>query len=694
MNYQLVIAEKPSVARSIAGVIGATEKHDGYLQGNGYLVSWCIGHLMSFADAGRYDERYKKWRYEDLPILPETWQYIIPDEKKQQFDILRSLMERPDVTGLVCATDAGREGELIFRFVYQMAGCKKPFKRLWISSMEDSAIRDGFAHLKPGTDYDPLYQSALCRAKADWLVGINATRLFSVLYHKTLTVGRVQTPTLNLLVECDAKITNFKKEKYHIVHIGVGGADAVSSRFSDAAEANTVKAACAGAQAVCASVTREKKTEQPPKLYDLTTLQREANRLFGFTAKQTLDYAQTLYEKKPLTYPRTNSQYLTDDMLPVAENLVSGLWGLVPFAKGLSISPQYDRILNSKKVSDHHAIIPTVEFVKQGFDGLAESERKLLSLICCKVLCAVAGPYVYEAVTATFTCAGKEFTAKGKTVLSPGWKEIDRRFHSSLKTDSDEDSDTQERTLPELTEGQTFADVAASVTEHSTTPPKPYTEDTLLSAMERAGAEDMPEDAERKGLGTPATRAAILEKLVQMGFVQRKGKQLIPTKDGINLAVVLPEALTSPQLTAEWESRLTEIAKVQADPDEFMAGIEAMTRELVKTYSCISEDKQKLFQAERVAIGTCPRCGEAVYEGRKNYYCGNRACQFVMWKNDRFFEERRKAFTPKIAAALLKDGKAKVKGLYSMKTGKTYDGTVLLADTGGKYVNYRVEHRS
>ena len=693
MSYQLVIAEKPSVARSIAGVIGATEKHNGYLQGNGYLVSWCIGHLVSFADAGRYDERFKKWRYEDLPILPETWQYIIPNEKKQQFDILRSLMERPDVTGLVCATDAGREGELIFRFVYQMAGCEKPFKRLWISSMEDSAIKDGFAHLKPGTDYDPLYQSALCRAKADWLVGINATRLFSALYHKTLTVGRVQTPTLNLLVECDAKITNFKKEKYHIVHIGVGDADAVSIRFSDAGEANTVKAACAGAQAVCASVTREKKTEQPPKLYDLTTLQREANRLFGFTAKQTLDYAQTLYEKKLLTYPRTDSQYLTDDMLPVVESLVSGLWGLVPFAKGLNISPQFDRILNSKKVPDHHAIIPTAAFVKQGFDGLAESERKLLSLICCKVLCAVAGPYVYEAVTATFTCGGKEFTAKGRTVLSPGWKEIDRRFRSSLKTASDEDAETV-RKLPELKEGQTFADVAASVTEHFTTPPKPYTEDTLLSAMERAGAEDMPEDAERKGLGTPATRAAILEKLVQMGFIQRKGKQLIPTKDGINLAVVLPEVLTSPQLTAEWESRLTEIAKGQADPDEFMAGIEAMTRELVETYSCISEDKQKLFQAERVAIGTCPRCGEVVYEGKKNYYCGNRACQFVMWKNDRFFEERRKVFTPKIAAALLKDGKAKVKGLYSMKTGKTYDGTVLLVDTGGKYVNYRVEHRS
>ena len=693
MSYQLVIAEKPSVARSIAGVIGATEKHDGYLQGNGYLVSWCIGHLASFADAGRYDECYKKWRYEDLPILPETWQYIIPDEKKQQFDILRSLMERPDVTGLVCATDAGREGELIFRFVYQMAGCEKPFKRLWISSMEDNAIRDGFANLKPGTDYDPLYQSALCRAKADWLVGINATRLFSVLYHKTLTVGRVQTPTLNLLVERDAKITNFKKEKYHIVHIGVGDADAVSSRFSDAAEANAAKAACAGAQAVCVSVTRKKKTEQPPKLYDLTTLQREANRLLGFTAKQTLDYAQTLYEKKLLTYPRTDSQYLTDDMLPVAESLVSGLWGLVPFAKGQNTSPQYDRILNSKKVSDHHAILPTAEFVKQGFNGLAESERKLMSLICYKVLCAVAGPHIYEAVTATFTCAGKEFTAKGKTILSPGWKELDHRFRPSLKTDSDEDAEAV-RELPEPKEGQTFADVAASVTEHFTTPPKPYTEDTLLSAMERAGAEDMPEDAERKGLGTPATRAAILEKLVQMGFVQRKGKQLIPTKDGINLAVVLPEALTSPQLTAEWESCLTEIAKGQADPDEFMAGIEAMMQELVKTYSCISEDKQKLFQTERIAIGTCPRCGEAVYKGRKNYYCGNRACQFVMWKNDRFFEERGKTFTPKIAAALLKDGKAKVKGLRSMKTGKTYDGTVLLADTGGKYVNYRVEKKS
>ena len=687
---KLVIAEKPSVARSIAAVIGATDRQEGYLQGNGYLVSWCIGHLVSFADAVLYDERFKKWRYEDLPIIPESWRLTVPPDKRERFDTLRTLLRSEEVSEVINACDAGREGELIFRTVYHLAGCTKPMKRLWISSMEDSAIREGFAHLKPGRDYDPLHQSALCRAKADWLIGINATRLFSVLYHKTLTVGRVQTPTLKMLADRDAKITGFQKEKYHIVHIARGGMEAVSDRFPDPAGAESVKTACGGARAVCASIQREKKTEQPPKLYDLTTLQREANRLFGFTAKQTLDYAQTLYEKRLLTYPRTDSRFLSDDMEQTAAGIVAGIVPILPFMEGAAFSPEIRRVLNSAKVSDHHAIIPTAEFVKQGFSGLADSERKLLSLVCCKLLCAVAPAHEYEAVTAVFTCAGREFTAKGKTVLAAGWKDIDRRFRASLKTDADEDGEAAPE-LPAITEGQVFEDVAASVTEHFTSPPKPYTEDTLLSAMERAGAEDMPDDAERKGLGTPATRASILEKLVQMGFVQRKGKQLLPTKDGINLAAVLPEVLTSPTLTAEWESRLTEIAKGEADPDEFMAGIEAQARDLVKTYSCISEDKQKLFQTERVAVGTCPRCGETVYEGKKNYYCGNRACQFVMWKNDRFFEERKKAFTPKIAAALLKHGKVKIKGLFSPKTGKTYDGTVLLADTGGKYVNFRME---
>ena len=686
MSFQLVIAEKPSVARSIAAVIGATEKQTGYWQGGGYLVSWCIGHLVSFAEADQYDEKYCKWRYEDLPILPQPWQFIVPDEKKQQFEVLRALLNRPDVDSVTAATDAGREGELIFRFVYQMAGCTKPVKRLWISSMEDAAIREGFANLRPDSDYDALYQSALCRAKADWLVGINATRLFSVLYHKTLTVGRVQTPTLKMLVDRDAKILRFQKEKYYTVGIQSGSLKAGSGRIASMDEADTLRKACAGASAICFSVKREKKTEQPPKLYDLTTLQREANRLFGFTAKQTLDYAQQLYEKKLLTYPRTDSQYLTEDMGQTAQHLVSDLLGLLPFAQGLALTVDVSRLLNSKKVSDHHAIIPTSEFVKQGFTGLAESECKLMNLVCSKLLCAIAAPHEYETVTAVFSCAGNEFTAKGKTVLVPGWKEIDQRFRSTLKADTEEEV---LNTLPELAEGQSFS-VTANVSEHFTSPPKAYTEDTLLSAMERAGAEDMPENSERKGLGTPATRAAILEKLVQMGFVQRKGKQLVPTKDGINLAVVLPESLTSPALTAEWENRLTEIAKGKADADEFMAEIETQVRQLVKTYSCISADKQNLFQSERVVIGKCPRCGENIYEGKKNFYCGNRGCQFVMWKNDRFFEQRKKAFTPKIAAALLKNGKAKIKGLYSEKTGKTYDATVLLADTGGKYVNYRI----
>ena len=689
MSFQLVITEKPSVARSIATVIGADEKQNGYWQGDGYLVSWCIGHLVSFAEAGQYDEKYCKWKYEDLPILPQPWQFIVPDEKKQQFEIVRSLLNCPDVDSVTAATDAGREGELIFRFVYQMAGCTKPVKRLWISSMEDAAIREGFANLRPDSDYDALYQSALCRAKADWLVGINATRLFSVLYHKTLTVGRVQTPTLKMLVDRDAKILRFQKEKYYTVGIHSGSLKADSGRIASMDEANTLKSTCAGTSAICTSIKRERKAEQPPKLYDLTTLQREANRLFGFTAKQALDYAQQLYEKKLLTYPRTDSQYLTEDMGQTAQHLVSDLLGLLPFTQGLDLTPKVGRILNSKKVSDHHAIIPTSEFVKQGFTGLAESECKLMNLVCSKLLCAIAAPHEYETVTAVFSCAGNEFTAKGKTVLVPGWKEIDQRFRSTLKADTEEEV---LNTLPELAEGQSFS-VTANVSEHFTSPPKAYTEDTLLSAMERAGAEDMPEDAERKGLGTPATRAAILEKLVQMGFVQRKGKQLVPTKDGINLAVVLPESLTSPALTAEWENRLTEIAKGNADADEFMAEIEAQVRQLVKTYSCISADKQNLFQSERVIIGKCPRCGENVYEGKKNFYCGNRGCQFVMWKNDRFFEQRKKAFTPKIAAALLKNGKAKVKGLYSEKTGKTYDATVLLADTGGKYVNYRVERK-
>ena len=686
---KLVVCEKPSVAKSIASALGVTSRADGHFEGGGWLISWCIGHLVGLADAAAYDDRYKKWRYADLPILPDPFRYVVSEEKAAQFHILRSLMERSDVTELVNACDAGREGELIFRLVYEAAGCSKPFSRLWISSMEDAAIREGFTNLRPDADYDPLYQSALCRQKADWLIGINASRLFSVLYHRTLNVGRVQTPTLAMLANRDSKIVLFRKEKYHHVRLALEGVEAVSDRIVSTEDAQTIRDACDGQRAVCVSVARDKKTEKPPKLYDLTTLQREANRVFGYTAKQTLDYAQSLYEKKLLTYPRTDSRYLTCDMAETASVVLHLATRVPPFDACPEFFPDVAALVNDKEVSDHHALIPTLELEKADVPALPVGERNILLLVCCKLLCAAAEPFVYEAVTATFDCGGHTFTAKGRQVLSQGWRAIQEVFRSSLK-EKPEDEDA-EGVLPALTEGQVFEPVSASVTEHFTSPPKPYTEDTLLSAMENAGKEDMPDEAERKGLGTPATRAAIIEKLVSGGFVERKGKNLIPTKAGVNLVTVLPELLTSPKLTADWEQRLNEVAKGQVSPEDFMDGIEAMAAELVRKYSHISEDGQKLFQPEKETVGRCPRCGKPVYEGKKNFACSDRACQFVMWKNDRFWTSRRKEMTRKMAADLLKKGRASVKGMWSEKKGSTYDAVVILDDTGGKYVNFKLE---
>ena len=690
-SHILVIAEKPSVAQTIAAALGVKEKKDGYIEGGGYLISWCVGHLVELAEAAAYGEQYKKWSYESLPILPEEWQYTVSADKEKQFATLKGLMHRADVSEVVNACDAGREGELIFRFVYHMAGCNKPMRRLWISSMEDAAIKAGFADLKDGQDYDALYASALCRAKADWIIGINATRLFSCLYGKTLNVGRVQTPTLKMLTDRGAAITGFQKEKYYHVRLDLSGAEAASERISDAAGAATLKAACEAAQAVCVSLTREKKTAAPPKLFDLTSLQREANKIYGYTAKQTLDLAQTLYEKRLLTYPRTDSAFLTDDMGGTAAKTVSLLSEKLPFMQGVSFTPDISRTLDSRQVSDHHAIIPTMELAKTDIATLPESERNILTLAGARLIFAAAEPHVYEAVTAVFSCADTEFTAKGKTVLCPGWKNLERRFWATLKSKPDGEAET-EAALPELAEGQTFEHPAATVTEHFTTPPKPHNEATLLSAMERAGNGDTDPDAERRGLGTPATRAAVIEKLVKSGFVERKGKQLIPTGNGNALISILPDMLTSPQLTAEWENNLTQIAKGAADAGGFMAGIEAMARELVTSNSTADKSKVNFTDKDgKSPVGKCPRCGSPVREGKKNYYCPNRDCGFVMWKNDRFFEERKVTFSPKIAAALLKSGRANVKGLYSPKTGKTYDGAIVLADTGGKYVNYKIE---
>ena len=686
---KLVICEKPSVAKAVASALGVTSRADGCFEGNGLIVSWCVGHLMSPMDAAGYDPAYKKWKYDDLPILPEPFRYVLAKGKEDAFQNLKRLMERPDVTELVNACDAGREGELIFRLVYEAAGCSKPFSRLWISSMEDAAIREGFADLRPGGAYDPLYQSALCRQKADWLIGINASRLFSVLYHRTLNVGRVQTPTLAMLVDRDSRITLFRKEKYHHVRLALDGAEAVSEKIAAPEEAESLRAACAGASASCTSVTHEKKKEAPPKLYDLTTLQREANRVFGYTAKQTLDYAQSLYEKKLLTYPRTDSRYLTVDMAETASVVLHLAAQVPPFDACPDFFPDVAALVNDGKVSDHHAIIPTLELEKADLSELTVGERNTLLLVCRELLCAAAEPYMYEAVTAAFDCGGHTFTAKGRHILSEGWREIDRIFRASLKEQPEDEAEPI--ALPDFTEGQTFDQVDASVTEHFTAPPKAYTEDTLLAAMETAGKEDMPEDAERKGLGTPATRAAILEKLVAAGFVERRGKSLIPTKAGINLVTVLPDTLTSPMLTAEWEQKLTAIARGEGDPAAFMAGISEMTRELVKTYSHISEEGQKLFAPERETVGLCPRCGKPVYEGKKNFYCSDRSCRFVLWKDDRFWTSRKKELTRKMAADLLKKGRTSVRGMWSEKKGAAYDAVVVLDDTSEKYVRFKME---
>ena len=685
---KLIIAEKKSVAKSIASALGVMSGADGFYEGSDWIISWCVGHLVSPMDAASYDQRFKKWCYEDLPIVPEPFRYVLIPGKEDAYRNLRVLMNRPDVEGIVNACDAGREGELIFRLVYGMTGCSKPVERLWISSMEGSSIREGFQNLRPSSDYDALYHSALCRQKADWLVGINATRLFSVLYHRTLNVGRVQTPTLAMLAEREEKIQSFQKEKYHHVRLQVGGAEAVSERFEKLSQAQAVLVSCSDRPATCTSVTREQKKEQPPKLYDLTTLQREANRILGYTAKQTLDYAQSLYEKKLLTYPRTDSRYLTSDMAETASVIVHLAARIAPFDGCVNFFPDVLSLISDKDVSDHHAIIPTMEIEKANIHHLPVGERNLLLLVCYKLLCAVAEPYVYEAVTATFDCGSHAFTAKGKHVISEGWREIDSLFRSFLKVDAESKEAAE---LPDFTEGQVFSHVDATISEHFTTPPKPYTEDTLLAVMERAGAEDMPEDAERKGLGTPATRAATIEKLISAGFVERKGKNLIPTKDGSNLVSVLPESLTSPMLTAEWEQRLTAIARGEADPDSFMDGISDMVRKLVRNHTQVSEEGQKLFAPEKGIIGICPRCGKPVYEGKKNFACSDRACSFVLWKQDRFWTSRKKELTAKMAAELLEKGRTCVKGLWSEKRGSTYDAVVVMEDTGEKFIKFHLE---
>ncbi len=683
---QLVIAEKPSVGVALAKALGVTEKKDGYIEGNGYIVSWCVGHLVSLANADMYDEKFRKWDIADLPIILDEWQFVIAEDKNKQFGILRQLMDDSRVTEVVNACDAGREGELIFRLVYNKALCNKSIKRLWISSMEEKAIRDGFDNLRDGKDYENLYQSALCRAKADWIVGINATRLFSKLYNRTLNVGRVQTPTLAMLYERENSISNFQKEKYFNVHLKSVGLDAVHEKVKEQGEAENIRRDCDGKEAIVKSVKTERKTVNPPHLYDLTTLQREANRLYGFTAQQTLDYTQSLYEMKLVTYPRTDSQYITDDMDGAARSIAESVAGKLPHFSGIVIAPDTKRVINNKKVSDHHAIIPTAEVSNTDLSSVPDGERKILYLIANRLLCATNEPYIYETVTAEISCGGYSFVARGRNVISEGWKAIEKAFRDfqKCKVDTEEDVETLA-----LTEGQVIERPVSEVSEHYTQPPKHFTEDTLLSAMERAGTDEITEEVERSGLGTPATRASIIEKLTKSGFIKREKKNLVVTDNGTDLISVMPDIIKSASMTADWESALSLMAQGKFTSQQFMVDIEKLVDDIIGVAK-ESVDESKVSRNGGEVIGICPRCGKNIVVTPKAYSCEDRNCGFVIWKNDKFFEKARKPLTKEMAASLIKNGKIAVKGLYSEKSGKNYDATVCLDDTD-KYVNYKLE---
>ena len=623
---KLVISEKPSVAASIAKVIGADTKENGYYEGSGYIVSWCVGHLIELAQPQEYNAIYEKWSYDTLPIIPEEWKYSVKADTKAQYKVLRELMHKDDIESVVCATDAGREGELIFRLVYNQAGCTKPMERLWISSMEDSAIREGMDNLKPGREYDRLYKAALARQEADWLVGINGTRLFTVLYGgRVLKVGRVQTPTLAMIVDREVEIGGFKKKQYFMTHILVNGIDAVSDRIDVRADADALLGRCKDSSAIVTSIVKEDKKSAMPKLYDLTSLQRDANKMFGFTAKKTLDHTQALYERKLVTYPRTDSRFLTDDMESTANDVIEAVKKTITFVPGVTYEPDIKPVMNSKKVSDHHAIIPTVEIAKSDLNALSEDEKKVLYLIATRLLEATSAPYLYTTQKVVFDCGGTEFTANGKLLRDSGWKVYEEALRNYYKISSKNDSNTDDNTseeqkLPDIKDGEIFDKVDGKVTEHFTKPPSRYTEATLLSAMEKAGSEDMENDVERKGLGTPATRADIIEKLVKDGFVKREKKNLIPTDNGIKLITILPDKVKSAKLTAEWENNLSLIAKGESEYDDFISGIVSMVEELVGTYSEVSVEDKKLFSNTEI-LGRCPNCGADVIKGKYGAYC-------------------------------------------------------------------------
>lgn len=678
--YNLVIAEKPSVAQAIARVLGADNRMKGYLTGNGYMVSWCVGHLVELVSADQYDLKYKKWRAEDLPIFPAEWKYEITESSRAQYMILRKLLNSPEVDTVICATDAGREGELIFRLVYAQAQCMKPVKRLWISSLEEQAIQDGFADLRDAHDYDNLYRAALCRSHADWLVGINASRLYSLMYNQSLSIGRVQTPTLALIVNREDAIKSFEVKTFYTVQLSIGFI-AQSERIADREVAEAVRAACHAQTVTVTNIRKKTYRDKPPKLFDLTTLQRDANRLFGFTAQQTLDYAQSLYEHQLITYPRTDSRYLTIDMqekiIPLAEQLAAAL----PFMEGMQLNLNATQVIDDSKVTDHHAIVPTGKVERSMLDTLSQGERNILCLIATRLICAISPNYIYDETIVSLDCQGNTFQAKGKTINQMGWLAHEMSFLGGTGSMRENASEKQNVLPDDLKSGQVLSPAVATLKEGKTTPPSHFTDGTLLASMETAGVEDMPEDTERKGLGTPATRAGMIEKLIRSGLVERKGdrraKYLLPTEKGVALIRVLPDQLKSPLMTAEWEQRLKLIEHGAAHSDLFMQDIKAIVSSLTENTKP-APGSEEFFPPQHPQIGVCPQCGGAVTERPKGFFCENRTCRFGLWKDNKFFSAKGRSLTAEMVSALLTNGSVHLTGLKSARTGKIFDALIIM----------------
>lgn len=685
MSKFLVIAEKPSVAQSYAKNLSAYKREDGYLEGESCIVSWCLGHLAEYAQPEEYDPKYEKWQFDDLPILPETWKLKVSKDKKKQFEVIKTLMNRSDVEYLVNGCDAGREGELIFQRVYDLAGCRKPVKRLWISSMEDAAIQKGFQTMKSEEEYKNLCMAAVCRAQADWLIGMNGTRAYTTRYFKRLVVGRVQTPTLAMLAERQERIEHFQKEAFYKVALTDGKLTVVSENIANEEAADLLAALCNGSTAVVTQMKKEDKKAFPPRLYDLTSLQREANRYFGYTAKRTLDMLQELYEEKLVTYPRTDSQFVTEDMKDSVEELVEKMPVLLPFVDYGQLGHGIKRVINNAKVSDHHAILPTKEAVEKGIADLPADKKNLMMLICQQLVQATGEEYLYEQTDITVKCQEHDFKARGKIPVQMGFKEVEKAFKQLCVKAEPVEGKEKETSIPAgYEEGMRLFPVKADKTTHYTSPPKPFNEDTLLAAMETAGNKEFDSETEKKGLGTPATRASIIEKLVSSGYAQRKGKQILPSTEGKELVKVMPEYLKSAVMTAEWENQLLMMEKGQITDTQFMGEITSLVRKILEVCREIPEEERRRFQTAREVIGKCPVCGCDVFEGKQNFYCSNRQCDFALWKENRFLGSMEKNLDKKMARELLDKACTHVKGLYSKKKDMKFDADLLLTLEDGK----------